>query len=182
MSKTRSDAVLAGLPEEKQQQIEEAVRPLSIRNGVAHLAAEWDIVISKTTLSDWLNERQARREAEASRDRIRKATFQANLLTEDLADDAEDKMDRAVKAATAEWLMDYQIKGGDPREVAELIKLLTQDRALRQRDRDLALKTRRLELIEKKAAVLDALTRKVEGGNAITPETLAEMQRQAGLL
>lgn len=135
MSKTRSDAILSGLPEDKQEAIEAAVRPLSLRQGVALLAGEWDIVVSKTTLSDWLNERAARREAQATRDRIQKSLMQARHITSDLAGGAADEIDNAAMLGFSEWALDQGIKGNDPTAAIEVMKVILKGRELRQKER-----------------------------------------------
>lgn len=180
MSKIRSDAVLAGLPDDKQQQIEDAVRPLSIRQGVAHLAGEWDIVASKTTLSDWLNERQARREAQEARDRVRKAMIQADVILDGITETtAADRMDNALMMGVREWMSDHKIKGGDPRDVAEIYKILTKDRELRQKSRSLDLDEQKYQR-ETCALFLkwfdDKRAREIAGGSGTHDDKIVAMK------
>ena len=170
--KTRSDATLAGQPEHLLAEIDDYADSHTIEETLTWLEEDRAIKTSAGALSQHLRKRRLL----ALKLRMDEAQATATDLSRSATALNTGPADDALFAALRTKILDLLSEtNANPKDIRALLQLVIAARKTEQDDR-------RIALLEKRAKLLDDLENKVKTGNAITPETLAEMQRQAGLL
>jgi hypothetical protein len=128
--------------------------------------------VSHTALSDFLREWRTcawRERLQAAAETAREAVDQ-----EIIAGGAH--MDDAILAGIREWILDTLARGQmDPRDAKGLVGLIL-------KDRQQGLDSRKVALLEQKAALVDELKKKSQERGGLTTDDITEIERRLKLL
>ncbi len=179
MKKPRSDAKLLNLPEESQAQLVEWLlsgvpyhkardlveKEFHVRTSLAALSAFWDAACASALIA---RRQQAVSTADEIAEEAKSRPGQFDAATLD-----------AIKQKAFELSLNPQAA---PKDVKSLFMLLLKARDQELKNKDIEIKLRRLEMIERNAAQAKETLAAVASRGGLSPETIREIEEAAKLL
>lgn len=176
MRKRNANSKLFSLPEATQRAIFEECEPMTLDDGVKWLSIPereegWGIDVSTTVLSEFLQYHRAA----LWRQQLRAAAQTADDVVDDELRARGEVMDEAILFGVRTWIQDSLSKGAmSPKDAKSLVGLIL-------KGRDQAIDKRKLDMLEKKAAAMDAVEEAGKEPGGISRETLDRIRKEAGL-